>query len=74
LPFRNDDLELNAVLFRLGNVGVPKTEMRPTMTAFSAGVTTGGDWTMWVSLTLLCVLGLAAAWSSRWFKADHSDA
>ena len=44
------------------------------MTAFSAGVTTGGDWTMWVSLTLLCVLGLAAAWAGRWFKADHGDA
>jgi hypothetical protein len=44
------------------------------MTAFSAGVTTGGDWTMWGSLALLGVLGLAAAWSSRWFKADHGDA
>jgi hypothetical protein len=44
------------------------------MTVFSAGVTTGGDWTMWASLTLLGVLGLAAAWSGRWFKADHGDA
>lgn len=44
------------------------------MNAFSAGTTTGGDWTMWVSLTLLCVLGLAAAWAGRWFNAGHRDA
>ncbi len=44
------------------------------MTAFSAGTTTGGDWTMWGSLALLGVLGLIAAMSGLWFKPNRRDA
>jgi hypothetical protein len=44
------------------------------MNAISAGITTGGDWTIWGSLTLLCVLGLAAAWSDRWFRKHSREA
>lgn len=44
------------------------------MNALSAGITTGGDYTMWASLTLLCVLGFVAAWSDRWFRKHSREA
>jgi Na+/H+ antiporter NhaD/arsenite permease-like protein len=52
----------------------PATRNEDAMNALSAGITTGGDFTMWGSLTLLCVLGLAAAWSDRWFRKHSREA